>query len=147
MEQIIYIASDHAGFEFKEKIREALKAHYTVVDCGPKEYKLGDDYPDFAQVLCKEVIRHPESKGILLCDTGIGMCMAANRFRGIRAALVTSSFLAERSRLHEDANVLCLGVEELRCDETLELIHTWLATPFSNGDRHKRRIGMLDMIS
>lgn len=141
----LYFGADHAAFDLKEQLLAALKDEYDSVDCGPTAKTPGDDYPDFAQVVCEKVLEHG-GRGILLCDTGIGMSMAANRYEGIRAALVTNQFMAERSREHNDANVLCLGADVCSYEENEQLLRTWLQTDFSGHERHVRRIEKLDML-
>lgn len=146
MKQTLFIASDHAGFDLKQALLARLRDAYDVIDCGPSTDQEPDDYPDFAQKVCEAVLDH-KAQGILICDTGIGMSIAANRFDGIRAALVTTPFMAERSKLHNNANVLCLGQDAVSQDENYELVDTWLGTEFSAESRHARRIEKLDMLS
>ena len=139
----LYIASDHAGYELKQYLISVLKEEYDVIDCGPSSLDKHDDYPDYAKILCEKVLEH-DARGILICDTGVGICIAANRYRGIRAALVTTPFMAERAREHNDANVLCLGQDVLSQKENEELVRIWLRTDFSAADRHIRRLQKLD---
>lgn len=143
MKETLYIASDHAGFKLKEYVVSQLKSTYDVIDCGPHEFIKHDDYPDYAKKVCEQVLKHRD-RGILICDTGIGMSIAANRFPGIRAALVTSQFMAERCRLHNNANIICLGSDVLSEDKNLELITLWLATDFSGEQRHIRRLAEIE---
>lgn len=145
MKQRIFIGSDHAGLDLKQAVLEHLSESFDVVDCGPTSLDAHDDYPDYAAKVCDAVLEHG-ALGILICDTGIGMSMAANRYEGIRAALVTSPFMAERSRLHTDANVVCLGQENASFDESLELVDVWLAAAFTGDERHVRRLEKVDSI-
>ncbi len=146
----IAIGSDHAGFEdpppyYKPAIVEHLKLlGHEVVDCGPAEAG-SVDYPDFAQRVCREIIEGHAARGILLCGTGMGISMAANRFRGIRAAVVVRPEMALLAREHNDANVICLGKRLNTLRECLNLIDIFLNTPFSNGERHLRRITKMDI--
>jgi ribose 5-phosphate isomerase B len=145
MDKTIYIGCDHAGFELKEHIVSILSRDYEIIDCGPEHLDKGDDYPNFARLVCENVLDN-EARGILICDTGIGMSIAANRYQGIRAALVITPFMAERSRLHNDANVLCLGQEVVSQDLNMAFVHTWLTTDFTAVERHIRRLQMLDAL-
>lgn len=143
MKSTIYIGADHAGFRLKEYLKERLASAYDVIDCGATSFEKNDDYPQFAQRVAEKVLEH-EGRGILICDTGIGMSIAANRYEGIRAALVTDQFMTERSRLHNNANILCLG-QELGDDETnAEYVRLWLATDFSGAERHIRRLDQIE---
>lgn len=143
---MVYVASDHAGWHLKKRIVEWLEAgEYSVEDLGPEELVKGDDYPDFAKKLCEKVLLNGGTKGILICDTGIGMSIAANRYKGIRAALVTSDFMARRSREHNNANVLVLGTELNTFEELEKILNTWLTTNFSGEERHKRRLEKIEV--
>lgn len=146
MRDTLFIASDHAGFSLKRYLVRELQASYEVIDCGPAALNKQDDYPDFARIVAEKVVAHPKSRGILICDTGIGMSIAANRYTGIRAALVTTPFMAERSRLHNEANILCLGEQLLSHEENAALVRLWLTTSFEAVERHIRRISQLDML-
>ncbi len=132
----IFLASDHAGFPLKEKIKAFLESQ-TVFDLGPSDDSRVD-YPDFASKLAKKVLSEP-SIGILVCGSGQGMAMRANKFKGIRAALCWNKESTELSRLHNDANILCLGSRLLDHDLALELVNTFLNTKFEGG-RHKARV-------
>jgi len=141
----IAIASDHAGFEVKQALSEHLrKTGHEVVDHGCHE-AVSCDYPDLAATAARSVAAGHEEVGILLCGTGIGMSMAANKVPGIRAALVHDAFTAEMSRRHNDANVLCMGARVLGEAKCLELADLWLQTPFEGG-RHARRVGKIDAL-
>lgn len=147
MDRTIYVASDHTGFRLKAHLLRILKAEqYDAIDCGPTAHIEGDDYPLFAEKLCRLVIQE-QARGILICDTGIGMSIIANRFPKIRAALVSTELMAERSRLHNDANVLCLGQALVSEAENEAFVLTWLRTEFSGEVRHVRRIGEINEIS
>lgn len=137
---MIYIASDHAGFALKEilkKYLEELHEHYT--DVGASSLDPNDDYPDYAAALAKEV-RERNGRGILLCGSAVGVCIVANKFRGIRAGIGYSTYAAKTSREDDDTNVLCLPGRFLSADDAKEILRVWLQTPFSEAPRHKRRI-------
>lgn len=135
----IAIGSDHAGFELKEKIKKILaEQKLSVVDFGCAGTD-SVDYPDYAEKVAAAVSQGAARQGILICGTGIGMSIAANKVPGVRAALVHNAFEARMSREHNDANVLVLGGRTLKSEHLPEILHTWLSTSFGGG-RHERRI-------
>lgn len=138
----IFLASDHAGFKLKEKIREFLiKQKYQVEDLGNHNLSPNDDYPDYAEKVAKAVQKSLKSnKGILLCGTGQGVCMTANKFKGIRAALGYSTAAAKQSRAHGDSNILCLSGKSLSAELAKKIITAWLKEEFSGEARHVRRL-------
>jgi len=136
----IALGADHAGFELKEKIKQKLAAEDITVDDRGTNSTASVDYPDYARAVAEEVAANKADLGILVCSTGIGMSIAANKVPGIRAAKVDTEFEAERSREHNDANVLALGADTVSSDEAMKIVDTWLKTPFSNGERHERRV-------
>ena len=141
---MLFIASDHAGFILKEKLkRHLLKSKIEFTDLGTNS-SISVDYPDYAKILCNEVINLPNSKGILICGTGIGMCITANRFKGIRAVLPFNIATAKLSRSHNNANVLCLGGRLISYFKALLLLKTFLNTSFLNEERHITRIEKID---
>jgi ribose 5-phosphate isomerase B len=140
----IAVGSDHAGFQVKEAVMRRLRASgHTVADHGAGADTPGVDYPAYARTVALAVQRGEAERGILVCGTGLGMCMAANRFRGIRAADCTTPHLAEMSRRHNDANVLCLGGRLLSEDEAWAITEVWMTTPFEGG-RHSHRVELID---
>lgn len=140
----IYLGADHAAFELKEELRRYLeKAGYKIIDKGPHEHDSDDDYPDFVIPAAKGCARAGRNAAaIVLGGSGIGECIAANKVKGVRAALVHDNYTARMSREHNDANVLCLGARTETKDVKLakKLVKIWLETPFSQEKRHKRRI-------
>jgi ribose 5-phosphate isomerase B len=145
---MIYLASDHRGFELKERIKEWLAEwSHPFEDCGPSRYDENDDYPDFVSVAARNVAQSPgEHRAIVLGATGQGEAMVANRHRGVRAAVYYggNDDILTLSREHNDANVLSLGASFLSPDEAKAAIQRWLTTPFSDEERHVRRIGKMD---
>lgn len=138
----IAIGSDHAGFRAKEALKASLAASgHQVDDVGTKSED-SVDYPDFAVAVSEKVAKKADERGIILCGTGIGSCIAANKVAGIRAALVHDGFTAEMSRRHNDSNVLCLGARVLAEDRIKDLTRLWLETPFDGG-RHEKRVAKL----
>ena len=135
----IFIGSDHRGFQLKRHIDDTLKAQgFDVVDMGTHDEDIACDYPKISFKVCQEVVRDPGSRGILLCMTGIGHSIAANKVPGIYAALVYNKEAAALSRQHNDSNVLVLGSKFVNEAEMLEIIKIWLSTEFEGG-RHLRR--------
>jgi len=135
----IAIGTDHRAVDQKTELAQALeKEGHEILDMSPLSTD-SMDYPDFAQSVAEKVSSGKCQRGILMCGTGIGMSMAANKMRGIRAALCHNEFTTEMSRRHNDANVLCLGASVLDSSQIHALTKLWLATPFE-GDRHERRI-------
>lgn len=141
---IIAVGSDHAGYEGNTLYKPEIMRHveslgHTVLDCGTNGPE-SVDYPDFADAVARAILNERAQCGILLCGTGIGVSIAANRHRGIRAATCTTPDMARLSREHNDANVLCLGRRILTLAQCTELINLWLDTPFNGGERHCRRV-------
>lgn len=141
----VIIGADHGGYDLKVAIKESLKNRgIDVVDVGT-ESLVSCDYPDIAKKLVKEVLKE-NVKGILVCGTGIGMSIAANKFDGIRAALCSDTFSARMTREHNDSNVLCLGERVLGKGLALDIVNIWLNTEFSQGERHKNRLELIERI-
>ncbi len=137
---MIYLGADHAGFYLKEELKKYLeKLGYESDDLGNKKLDLEDDYPDFALKLAEKVVE-TDGKGILICATGFGMAMAANKVKGIRAAVCWDDFTALQSREHNNANVLCLGSKIIDLETAKKIVRIWLETDFSDDERHVRRL-------
>jgi len=141
---MIYIAADHAGFELKKEIKNylTLKGIQTT-DLGPKTLNPKDDYPDFAFLLAKKTAADPKNKGILLCRSGIGMTIAANKIKGARAALCLSELQAQKARQHNNANILVLAADFSAKKEIKKIIKKFLETSFSTEERHIRRVNKI----
>lgn len=146
----IYIGADHNGYKLKEALEAYLKkAGYDVVDDGGASLDPNDDYPVFAQRVTHDVLGSDDkgARGILLCGSGQGMCMAANRFKGIRAALLYDHETARSSRNDDDSNVACLPADSLEQKEAFNILETWLKTPFAGAGRFVRRIQEMDRMN
>lgn len=142
----VSIATDHAGLEIKNELKARLeKAGYEVVDFGTHT-KDSCDYPDYALPACEAVVNGSVDKGILVCMTGIGMSVAANKVVGVRAALVRDKETARLTREHNDSNVLVISGLFTPIDEAEEICKIWLTTDFSNEERHARRIAKISQI-
>jgi ribose 5-phosphate isomerase B len=137
----VFIGSDHAGFSTKERVKRYLdKKNIHYHDLGPSEYVEGDDYPDYAFKVSEKVSRNKGSRGILVCGSGSGMTIAANKVKGIRAVAAYDKYSAKFSRLDNDANVLGLRGRRFSFRKIRSIVDVWLKTPFSGGERHRRRI-------
>ena len=138
----IVLGSDHRGFTLKHHAADWLRDQgHTIQDLGPTGPERAD-YPDFASAVAHHVADHPDEFGILMCGSGIGMSIAANKVDGIRAALCYQPELAELSRRHNNANVLCLSADLVPEEVNLEIIRSWLAAPFDGG-RHQDRLAKI----
>lgn len=144
---IIYIGADHHGFQLRaELINYLTKAGYTVNDDGNERLEPEDDYPVFAARVAKDVLASSDEdpRGILLCGSGQGIMIAANRFRGIRACLGYNTETVKAARNDDDCNVLCLPADILKEDTANLIVETWLNTPFAEAPRYSRRIKEMD---
>lgn len=137
----IAIGSDHAGFEMKQIIIEFLKENnIEVVDVGTFNSTEKVDYPDFAKAVCEKIIKSETERGILLCGSGIGVSVAANKIKGIRAGLCHDTYSARQSVEHDNVNVLCLGARVIGPELAKEIVKNFINASFSNEERHLRRI-------
>ena len=143
---MIYLGADHRGFQLKEEIKKFLaEKKYQFEDMGNFAYDPNDDYTDFAKLVAQKVSEKPEErKGVLICGSGVGVDIAANKFHGVRSALADDAATAKQSREHDDTNVLSLPANEVGFDLAKQIIETWLITPFSNGEKYKRRIDKIE---
>ncbi|MEK9154455.1 MAG: RpiB/LacA/LacB family sugar-phosphate isomerase [Patescibacteria group bacterium] len=139
---IIYIGADHRGFKLKEFLEDNLKkTGYEVIDAGNGNYEASDDYPDFAFSVVKAVAQDfLNRRGILICGSGVGVDVVANKFPGIRSALAANKEQAYFSRNDDDSNILSLAAEFLNDESAWEILEVWLKTPFSGEEKHKRRL-------
>ncbi|HET9839412.1 MAG TPA: ribose 5-phosphate isomerase B [Candidatus Angelobacter sp.] len=135
----IALGADHAGYQLKDQIKQHLAQRGIELRDEGTSSAESVDYPDFASVVAHDVSQQRADLGILVCGSGIGMAIAANKVDGIRAASVSSEYEAQMSREHNNANVLALGARILSPEEALRIVDTWLATPFAGG-RHERRV-------
>lgn len=141
---MIWLAADHAGFSLKEKLAERLQSEgFELTTLGTTSEE-SCDYPDFAAELCKKIQDHPKDLGILICGTGIGMCITANKYRGIRAAVVSDEFSARMSREHNQAQVLCLGARVVDENQAFKCAFAFLKAEFdTENPRHQRRLNKI----
>lgn len=145
---MIYIGADHGGYKLKEHLKKFLaKQKREVADLGAKTLRAGDDYPDYAAKVAKEIARNPINNfGILICRSGQGVCIVANKFRGVRAALVWNVAEAIASRNDDMTNVLCLPSDYINQKLAEDIVTNWLATPYSKDKRHMRRVKKISQL-
>ena len=143
MKEVIPIGADHAGFKLKERLKQELVAMgYEPLDLGTHAEE-STDYPDYAHAVASQVERGQAARGVLLCGTGLGMAYAANRHRGVRAAVAWNPEIAALARAHNDANVLVLPARFVSDEAGLQILRAWLTTPFEGG-RHARRVAKIE---
>ncbi|MDX2083873.1 MAG: ribose 5-phosphate isomerase B [Candidatus Melainabacteria bacterium] len=145
--QPVILAADHAGYDLKQAIKEFLTSHQIAVeDVGCFSANTAVDYPRIGETAIHAMPQHPEAKAILVCGSGVGVCIAANRFAHIRAVLAHDVHLARMSRLHNNANVLCLGGRFVAPALAETIVETWLSTLYE-GERHEARVSMLQNLN
>lgn len=139
---IIYIGADHRGFKLKNQLIDFLGSRgYEIADFGNKVYDENDDYPDFAEMVAKKVsVDYEKARGILLCGSGVGVDVVANKFQNIRSALIFNANQAFDSRNDDDTNILSLAADHISLEDAKKIVLTWLETPFSEEERHRRRL-------
>ncbi len=144
MKNDVYIGGDHAGFFVKEKLKEFLEGKdIDYQDLGPYKYNKKDDYPDYAFKVGEKVSKNKNSKGILICGSGLGVSVAANKVKGIRAVSAYDEYSAKMSRIDGDSNVLGLSGKHIPFSKIRRIVSVWLSTEFSGAVRHKRRISKI----
>jgi ribose 5-phosphate isomerase B len=140
----VAVAADHAGFALKERMMEAIRAaRHEVVDCGPEQMIPGDDYPDYAERVARAILDGRAERAVLICGSGVGASVAANKFVGIRAALCHDTFSAHQGVEDDSMNVLCLGARVVGPALAEELVHAFLHARFSGAERHARRLAKI----
>jgi ribose 5-phosphate isomerase B len=138
----VAFAADHAGWPLRARILSELRAGgHAIVDCGSPELVPGDDYPDVAAAVARALVDGRADRAILVCGSGVGACIAANKLPGIRASMCHDSFSARQGVEDDDMNVLCLGARVIGEELAADLVRDFLAAHFSGAERHKRRVG------
>lgn len=145
---LIYLGADHRGFELKEKIKKFLMERaYPISDLSSTTLTPDDDYPEIAKKVADKVsIDFDRTRAILICGSGVGMCVVANKYPNVRASLSFSADQAYDSRKEDDANILCLASGHTNEEDALKIITAWLQTPFSEEERHRRRLRQIEKI-
>ena len=142
---MLYLGADHNGFYLKEYLKKYLDERGIIyVDLGNKKFQKTDDYPDWAKLVAKKVQKNKNDLGILMCGSGQGMCITANRYKNVRAAFGWSAAAARRVRHDDDANILCLPAWGLTNEQGKHIVSAWLNTAFAGLTRYKRRIKKID---
>lgn len=137
----VAVGTDHAGFALRDTVFEAIRrAGHTVVDCGARVHDAADDYPDFAKAVAEAIIAGRAERGVLLCGSGVGIAVAANKFPGVRASPCHDTFSARQGVEDDAMNALCLGARVVGPALAGEIVVTFLAATFSNAERHRRRL-------
>ncbi len=137
----IYLASDHGGFSYKQRVMKfLLKLAYEVVDLGPYKFKNNDDYPDYVIPLAKKVAKDKKSLGIVFCRNGQGVCIATNKVKGVRAVTVFTKKMAMSTKRDDNANILCVPSDYMALLKVKSIVKVWIGTEFSKEARHKRRL-------
>ena len=140
----IAVAADHGGYPLNERVIEELRgAGHELVDFGTHDGSVPDDYPDYARLVGEAVQNDAAEIGILICGSGVGAAVAANKLRGIRAALCGDTYSARQSREHDDCNVLCLGARVVGVELALEIVRAFVAAKFTGEERHRRRLAKI----
>ena len=143
----IALAADHAGYELKEILKRYVTSlGYPVIDAGTFHPELPDDYPDWAEALAARITSGEAKRGILICGSGVGVCVAANKIPAIRAAICHDSYSARQGVEHDDMNVLVLGARIIGTELAQDLVRSFLGAAFSNEERHVRRLGKVKVI-
>ena len=141
---MVYLGADHAGFKLKEQIKKYFQTQkIKFIDLGNFELDKNDDYPEFGFKVANAVAKNTQNRGILICGSSFGVCIVANKVKGIRAVSVCSIKDAKLSREHNDANVLCLSGWDLNLEIAKKIVNIWLKTKFSKARRHLRRLAMI----
>jgi ribose 5-phosphate isomerase B len=137
----IVIGADHGGFELKESVKQFLiKNNHEVTDAGNLVYDAKDDYPDFAIAVAEKVASGNYDKGIIICGSGVGACIAANKIKGVRASVCHDTYSARQGVEHDNMNMLCLGGRIIGIEPAYEIVNAFVNAKFSNEERHVRRL-------
>ena len=141
MKQRVALGADHGGFPLKQELIPQLQEAYDILDTGAHTLNPKDDYPDFVRPVTQAIISGQAEKGIIICGSGVGACIAANKIRGIRAGLCHDTYSAHQGVEHDDMNVLCLGARVIGIELATELTKAFLNARFTGEERHRRRLG------
>ena len=136
----VALAADHGGYSLKNELLARLQGQYSILDLGACKYDPDDDYPDFAEAVAKAVASGKAERGVLVCGSGVGACIVANKVSGVRACLCHDTYSAHQGVEHDDMNVLCLGARVIGTELAAELAKVFLNARFSKDERHRRRL-------
>ncbi len=136
----VAVGADHGGFAMKNELVARFRDSYEITDVGADSYQPADDYPDFSAAVARAITSGQAQRGILICGSGVGACITANKIPGIRAGVCHDTYSARQGVEHDDMNVLCLGARVIRLDLAIELVTEFLNADFSGEERHRRRL-------
>ena len=142
----VALGADHGGFSLRNELAAFLNTEYEVLDLGNHDYDTSDDYPDYAEAVARAVSSQQVQRGILICGSGVGACIAANKVPGVRACLCHDTYSAHQGVEHDDMNVLCLGARVVGLELARELVTAFLGAVFSGEERHRRRVDKVQAI-
>lgn len=137
---LVAFGADHGGFYLKQEMATRLRGEYEVLDCGADSFEPDDDYPDFVVPVAEAVVSGRAQRGVIICGSGVGACIAANKIPGIRAGICHDIYSAHQGVEHDDMNVLCLGARVIGTELAAELVEAFLGARFSGEERHRRRL-------
>lgn len=140
MRLCLALGADHGGFALKNELADRLRKTYEILDLGAYSLDPADDYPDFAQAVARAIASGQAQRGILVCGSGVGACIAANKIPGMRACLCHDTYSAHQGVEHDDMNILCLGARVVGVELAMELVMAFLGAHFSNDERYRRRV-------
>ncbi|MBI3981029.1 RpiB/LacA/LacB family sugar-phosphate isomerase [Candidatus Microgenomates bacterium] len=144
---MLYLGSDHRGFALKEEIKKFLsKKNILYQDLGNKILDPEDDFVDFASLVAQKVQTEKEARGIVICGSGVGVCIAANKYKNIRCGIATTKEMVHSAREHDDINILALSADILSVEQVQEIVEEFLNTPFSSAEKYSRRIEKINKI-
>ncbi|MFA5078946.1 MAG: ribose 5-phosphate isomerase B [Dehalococcoidia bacterium] len=143
MKQVVAFGSDHVGFEMKGELIRRLKDRFEIMDVGPLTYDAADDYPDYAGAAAQAVASRKAWRGVLICGSGVGVCITANKVAGVRACVCHDTFSAHQGVEHVDMNVICLGARIIGIELAAEIVAAFLNARFGGEDKHRRRLNKL----
>ena len=142
----VAVGADHGGFALKNELYARLRDSYEILDLGASALNPADDYPDFAEAVARAVVSGKVERGILICGSGAGACIAANKVPGVRACLCHDTYSAHQGVEHDDMNILCLGAHVIGVELATELVTAFLNARFTGEERHRRRLGKVSTI-
>jgi len=143
MKQVVAFGSDHVGFEMKGELIKRLRDRFEIMDVGPLAYDAADDYPDYAGAVARAIASGKAWRGVLICGSGVGVCITANKVAGVRACVCHDTFSAHQGVEHVDMNIICLGARIIGIELAAEIVAAFLNARFGGEDKHQRRLNKL----
>ncbi len=143
MRKVVAFGSDHVGFEMKGELIKRFKDRFEIMDAGPLAFDAADDYPDYAGAVARDVASGKAWRGVLICGSGVGVCITANKVAGVRACVCHDTFSAHQGVEHVDMNIICLGARIIGIELAAEIVAAFLNARFGGEDKHQRRLNKL----